>query len=398
MTTRKRVLVLTSTFPRWQGDNEPPFVFELSRRLGDRFDVLVLAPHAPGAKCIESMGNLEIHRFRYFFTPWQGLAYHGGIMANLKQNRLRYLLIPFFMLSELASLISLLKKHRVDVIHAHWLIPQGLVAVAAQALIAGQKPAIVCTSHGTDLLGLTGSVFRWLLKKVIARVDKLTVVSTALRTKVSDLNKRDDVEVIPMGVDLMGGFARSVAKTRSDNELLFVGRLVEQKGVQYLILAMPEILKKHPQATLTIVGDGPARESLRRLAITSGVNEHTHFLGAIENTSLGELYGRAALFVSPSLAEGFGLTLVEALGCACPVLATDLPAVRDIVIDGITGLVCRQTDSTDLAAKVCSLLEHPDLRERLGEAGRRYVRERFDWTVISDRYATLIEELAPERS
>lgn len=398
MTTKKRVLVLTSTFPRWQGDNEPPFVFELSQRLGERFDVMVLAPHAPGAKLVESMGNLEVRRFRYFFTLWQTLAYHGGIMANLRQNRLRYLLIPFFLFFELVNLTSLLKKYRFDVIHAHWLIPQGLVAVVARALIAGPKPLIVCTSHGTDMFGLTGIMFRWLQKQVIAESDKLTVVSTALCTHATSLVRRDDVEVIPMGVDLVGSFTPPATKVRSDNELLFVGRLVEQKGGQYLIQAMPEILKKHPQAMLTIVGDGPARENLRRLAAISGVNEHVHFKGAVANTALNELYGRAAVFVSPSLTEGFGLTLVEALGCGCPVVATDLHAIRDIVIDGSTGLMCRGGDSADIAAKVCKLLDQPGLRDKLGNAGRQHVQQHFDWATVSERYAALIDELAQGRS
>lgn len=398
MTTRKRVLVLTSTFPRWQGDSEPPFVFELCRRLAEQFDVVVLAPHASGARRFEHMGNLEVHRFRYFFTPWQSLAYHGGIMANLKQNRLRYLLIPFFMLSELASLISLLKKQRVDVIHAHWIIPQAFIAVVARALINGRKPAIVCTSHGTDLIGLTGAMFRWMQKQVIAKADKLTVVSALLRTHANGLVKRDDIEVIPMGVDLTGNFRPPADAGRSNNELLFVGRLVEQKGVHYLIQAMPEILRNHPQATLTIAGDGTEGKSLRRLAEAIGVGEHVRFLGAIENSSLEELYGRAAMFVSPSLAEGFGLTFVEALGCACPVVATDLPAIRDVVIDGVNGLICRQKDSADLAAKVRYLLAHPDLRENLGKAGRKHVESRFDWTMIASRYAALIDELAQGHS
>lgn len=359
---------------------------------------MVLAPHAPGAKRFENMDNLEVHRFRYFLTPWQSLAYHGGIMANLKQNRLRYLLVPFFLLSEFASLIYLTRKYRVDVIHAHWLIPNGLVAVAARALIAGEKPAIVCTSHGTDLFGLTGTLFRWLQKHVIAKVDKLTVVSTALRVHAISLVNRDDVEVIPMGVDLAGAFTPPDTPGRSSSKLLFVGRLVEQKGLQYLILAMPAILKCHPQVTLTIAGDGPERENYQRLATTSGMNGSIRFLGALENAALNELYGRATAFVSPSLAEGLGLTFVEASGCECPVVATDLPAILDIVIDGVTGLICRQKDSADLAAKVCFLLEYPELREAMGRAGRQYVQERFDWAIVSCRYAALIDELAQGHS
>lgn len=359
---------------------------------------MVLAPHAPDAKLTENIGDLEVHRFRYFITRWQSLAYHGGIMANLKQSRLRYLLIPFFMFFELVNLISLLRKYRIDAIHAHWLIPQGLVAVMARVFVTGHKPAIVCTVHGSDLLGLQGAMFRWLQKKVIEKVDKLTVVSTSLRTHATDLVNRDDVEVMPMGVDLAEVFVPPAVRQRSGTELLFVGRLVERKGVHYLLQALPEIIKTHPQATLSIVGDGPEKENLRRLAVEYGVGGHVSFLGAIENSALSELYGRATLFVSPSLAEGLGLAIVEAMGCACPVVATDLPAMRDIVVDNITGLICAQSNSADLAAKICFLLDHPELRVSMGRAGRQHVQGHFDWSVIAGRYACLIDELVMRRA
>ncbi|GAO37040.1 glycosyl transferase [Sulfuricella sp. T08] len=205
------------------------------------------------------------------------------------------------------------------------------------------------------------------------------------------------MEIIPMGVDLAETFTPPVESGRSNAELLFVGRLVEQKGVQYLIMAMPEILKKHPRTTLVIAGDGPERENLLRQAAASGVGKHVRFLGAMENATLSELYGNAAIFVSPSLAEGFGLALVEASGCGCPVITTDLPAIRDLVIDEVTGLLCRQADSADLAAKIDFLLEHPELRESMGHAGRQHVLEQFDWETISRRYASLFEGLLRER-
>lgn len=317
-------------------------------------------------------------------------------MANLSRNRWRYILVPLFLISELVSLIYLLRKYRVDVIHAHWVIPQGIVAVLACALAVGKKPALVCTSHGTDLLGLHGSMIRWLQKQVISKSDKLTVVSEALRSYSNGLLKRDDVEVIPMGVDLTENFTPSVATKRSDHELLFVGRLVEQKGLHFLILALPKILKHHSRVTLTIIGDGTEKENLQRLASSSGVGERVAFLGAVENSALKEFYRRAVIFVSPSLSEGFGLTFVEAQGCACPVVTTDLPSLRDVVIDGVTGLVCMQKNSSDLADKICFLLDHPELREKMGKAARKHVLERFDWSAISRRYAALIENLVQE--
>ena len=119
----------TSTFPRWQGDTEPAFVFDLCLGLQQRgLQVDVLAPHANGAKHHETIAGMGIYRYRYFFTRLQSLAYNGGVLANLKRNPLNYLLVPMMLLSQAVALRRLLKSTDYHVVHAHWIIPQGLVA------------------------------------------------------------------------------------------------------------------------------------------------------------------------------------------------------------------------------------------------------------------------------
>lgn len=400
MSIKKRVLVLTSTFPRWQGDNEPPFVFELSRRLRDRFEVLVLAPHAEGAKQIEKMDGIEIVRFRYFFPRWEKLAYQGGILANLKRNRWSYLLLPLFILAQLVALRRILRHQHVDVIHAHWLIPQGL-ALAILGVLVKDMPPWICTSHGGDLLGLNGPLLIRLKRWIIHSTSLLTVVSNTMMDRARSLGaKMEQRQIVSMGVDTKTLFTPDRAVPRGDNQLLFVGRLVEKKGVSYLLDAMQYILKQRPDTRLSIIGDGPMEHALKRKADHLGVSHAVTFHGSVNNAETPGFYKRAAVFVAPSIVtaqgdqEGLGLVLVEALACECPVIASDLPAIRDVVIDGVNGLICRQKDSADLAAKVCYLLEHPELREAMGVAGRRYVQSRFDWTTIASCYAALIDELA----
>jgi glycosyltransferase involved in cell wall biosynthesis len=404
VTSGKKVLVLTSTFPRWVGDKEPPFVFELCRRLGDQFDVLVLAPHADGAKCSESMAGIDVVRFRYFFARWERLAYQGGILANLKRSRWCYLLLPFFFLAQVVALRKILREQRIDAIHAHWLIPQGL-SVAIVGLFIKNMPPWICTSHGGDLLGLNGWLLNRIKRWVIRSSSLLTVVSKAVADCALSLGvKTEQLHTISMGVDTRERFAPSTTSTRSDNELLFVGRLVEKKGVTYLLDAMPEIISQYPGVHLSVVGNGPEENALKQQADRLGIAHAVTFLGSLNNSEIPELYRRATVFVAPSIVtaqgdqEGLGLVLVEALACECPVVASDLPAIRDVVTDGVNGLICRQKDSADLAAKVCSLLGHADLRDELGKAGRQYVQRHFDWAIVSERYAALIDELAQGRS
>lgn len=400
-TDKKRILILTSTFPRWEGDREPPFVFELSRRLAREFEVCVLAPHAPGAELHEIMDGIEVVRYRYFLPQAQTLAYNGGILANLAGKRWNYLLIPFFFLAQFFSLLHLLRKTRFDLIHAHWLIPQAMIALAAR-FFSGYRPTIVCTSHGGDLFGLSGSLMTRLKRHIIGRVDKLAVVSQAMRDYARTIAARTDIEVISMGVDLQHRFTPAAA-ARATQDILFIGRLVEKKGIRYLIEAMRTVVRSYPQARLHIVGDGPDLAALRQLAMDCGLASQVHFLGPVENAALPERLRRATIFAAPSVVaeggdqEGLGLVFVEALGCECAVVASDLPAMRDVIVDGVTGLVCRQRDSVDLAGKLTALLDNAALRTSLGQAGRQFVLGRFDWEVIASRYAELLNRSLAER-
>ena len=124
-----KLLVLTTTFPRWPNDTTPEFVYELSRELTDGgFDVVVLAPHHPEAKLKEDMDGLRVHRFVYFWPKrLQRLCYEGGVLSSLKRSRLAKLQPPFLVLLELYNALRLCKKEKVDIIHSHWIIPSGLV-------------------------------------------------------------------------------------------------------------------------------------------------------------------------------------------------------------------------------------------------------------------------------
>jgi glycosyltransferase involved in cell wall biosynthesis len=366
-------------------------VYELSSRLAEKYELMVVAPHAPGAKLVERIGRIGVHRFRYFFSRWQKLAYDGGILANLKRNALNYLLVPLFVIAEFIKLARLLKVSHIDVIHAHWLIPQGLVAVTARSLFS-RDTRVICTSHGSDLFGLSGWFFKKVKQHVMKKADRVTVVSHAMRNYALSLIHRQDIEVLPMGVDLVDKFTPGSTRGKPNSfELLFVGRLVKQKGVHHIILAMSQILKRHPHTKLLIAGDGPELAALQQLVASNGLETHVRFLGAVKNVDLIEFYRRATVFVSASEQEGFGLAYVEALGCGCAVVAAELPAIRDIVIDGVTGTICKQRDSSDVALKVSYLLDQPSLRESLGKTGREHVLSQFDWRTISHRYQQLID-------
>jgi glycosyltransferase involved in cell wall biosynthesis len=177
---------------------------------------------------------------------------------------------------------------------------------------------------------------------------------------------------------------------------LFVGRLVEKKGLRYLIDAMPEIVRNHPAACLTIAGFGPEKEMLMQQVQRLGLQSKVQFIGAVAQRDLPSLYRRAAVFVAPFVRadsgdqEGLGLVVVEAVGCGCPVVVSDLPAVRD-VFDTDAPLV-QPGSVAEISSKVSDLMAGATEEDELARI-RALLVEKFDWSAVATRYAETLNSL-----
>ena len=392
---RKRpvLLVLSSTYPRWSGDHEPGFVHELARRLTDRFDVIALVPGSPGAARREDLDGVRVERYRYAPARFETLVNNGGVVTNLKRYRWKWLLVVPFCVGQLWCAIRIIRQTSPVAIHAHWLLPQGLVA-ALLRLLWRRTPPFVATSHGADLFALRGSLFGAIRRFVVNRAYALTVVSKAMRDELAALGLDvSKVSVQPMGIDLRERFTPDPTVARSKDEILFVGRLVEKKGLRHLLDAMPAILAAHPRARLTVAGFGPEESALRAQADALGIGARVDFLGAVPQASLPALYRRATVFAAPFVRaksgdqEGFGLVLVEALGCGCPVVASELPATVD-VLNGLRGAIAvRSGDADALSRAIGGVLSGADEFGARAAEDRSQLVERFDWETVRDQYA-----------
>jgi glycosyltransferase involved in cell wall biosynthesis len=186
---------------------------------------------------------------------------------------------------------------------------------------------------------------------------------------------------------------------RNEHSLLFVGRLVEKKGLHHLLLALPMVVAQYPQLSLSIVGFGPEKERLLRIVQELELQDHVQFLGALPQETLPAHYRNASLFVAPFVEaengdqEGLGLVVAEAMACACPVVVGDVPAVADLV-DDQAGVRVDAKDATALANAIVSLLGDPARRTRLGDAGRRRIEAHFSWEAIAGGYGDLLSRTA----
>jgi glycosyltransferase involved in cell wall biosynthesis len=393
---RPTVLVLASTYPRWQGDHEPGFVHELAKRLTDRFHVIALVPHAPKAMTVETLDGVEVIRYRYAPNRLETLVNDGGVVTNLRRHRWKMLLVPSFMLALAWCAWRLIRQRKVDVIHAHWLLPQGMIAAVLGRLSRRPIPFLV-TSHGADLFALRGRALNALKRHVVRRAASVTVVSQAMRDELArigaDISK---VCVQPMGVDLRGRFTRDPSVTRSPHKLLFVGRLVEKKGLRHLLDALPAILAAAPQVTLAIAGYGPEEPALRDQVESMGLVHKVDFLGAIPQDALPDLLRRSSALVAPFVEagngdrEGLGLVMVEALGCGCPVVTTRIPAVMD-VFDGAWPPFCAVPGSPEsISREVLRLLGDHQAAWAAADAMSQAIRARFDWREVAAGYAQVL--------
>lgn len=388
---KRWLLVTTSTYPRHKSDTLPPFVHELCQRLSSCFRVCVLAPHTAGSRTIEQLDGVCVVRYRYAPARFETLAYHGGMLSNLRAPW-RLLLLPAFLLAQLVMLRVLVHRLNPVAVHAHWLVPQGTVARLARI---SRRCKVIITSHGGDAFALNSRMGKAIKAYSAGSADMITAVSNAVRKQLLSVAGKTPIEIAPMGVDLQQHFVPA-ALPRAENELLYVGRLAEKKGVAILLRAFAQVVKARPHMRLKIVGDGPLRKELRSLSSQLNIDSHVQFIGSVGQDELPSHYQRATALVFPSVIaasgdqEGLGLVPIEAMGCECPVIASNLPAVQDSVVDRENGLLVPPGDVTALAQAIGTLLDNAELRAQLGRQARQTAMAKFDWKVVVERHLQLI--------
>ncbi|MAF50502.1 MAG: hypothetical protein CMH64_00250 [Nanoarchaeota archaeon] len=397
------VLVTATTFPRWKGDPEPGFVYFLSNLLGKKHAVNVLVPHFSKIKKIERMGEVNVYRFPYFFEKFQRVCYDGGILPNLKKYFSAKIGLPFLVFFGFMNTIKMIKKKDIKLVHAHWILPQGLIATIMKKLYG--IPFLV-TVHGGDIFPFRKKpLFRKLIKYVLKNCDYCTVNSSATKEAILEICNVKRIEVIPMGVDL-----KSFSSSKKDDALkkemgiekdflLTVGRLASYKGIKYLITALVKIKEDFPKIKLIIVGDGPEKEYLEKLTRQLNLEENIIFTGKIPNENLPRYYASADIFIGPSIiaedgwTEGMGIVFLESISSGTPVIGSDVGGISDIIKDNETGLLVEQKNSEQIANAVGKILKDKKIGEKMVKKGKKYVEENYSWDVVAERFEKIYGEL-----
>lgn len=392
---RPVLLVLASTYPRYAGDPEPGFVHELCRRLVTQFRVVAVVPDAPGADPNGVLDGVDVIRYRYAPRRLQTLVNDGGIVSNLRRHRWKWLLLPSFMLGQAAAARSVTRSVSVAVIHAHWLLPQGLLA----RLLGRGRTGYAVTSHGGDLYGLRGRMPMALKRWVVAGASRVSIVSAAMREELSRLGSpQEPACVLPMGVSLRERFVPD-GTPRDADRLLFVGRLVPKKGLKYLLAAMPAVLAKRPGVKLDIAGFGPERSNLEADVRRLGLQGSVTFLGACNQDALPGLYRRASLFVAPFIREengdqeGLPVAMMEAIGCGCPALAGNVAGLEELFGPHARDILVDPRDTASFAHAILGVLADPEAAARIAREVREQAVGTVDWDTVAAGYAAMLMQV-----
>ncbi|WP_246156032.1 glycosyltransferase family 4 protein [Thiohalocapsa marina] len=401
---------MTSNFPRWSGDSTTPFVLHLAQDLqAFGWQVDVLAPHASGAKRSEVIDGVRIDRFRYLWPEHQQtVCYQGGALVQLRNNPLNKLKLPALIAAEMLATVRRLRLGHYDLMHSHWILPQGFTGMVARR--AHSLPHVV-TVHGGDIFGLKGRFMEWFKRAPLHDADAVTVNSSVTEQAVNRVAPGVRLlERIPMGVSISPLDERQIALAAQLREryrsstgplLLFTGRIVGEKGVEDLLLATNLLRRSLPNVRTLIVGDGPDRPALEQLAQSLGDADIINFSGWVAPHDIPAYLRAADIFIGPSrtAADGWieaqGLAILEAMAARTPVIASRSGGIIDTVQHEETGILVDERAPEQIAAAIERIVHNGNLRRKITENAARCAQSRFSRDSSAKAFSALFAQLVP---
>jgi len=349
------------------------------------------------------MDGMHVYRFPYFYPfEYQRLAYNGGIIPNINKSNLAKLQMPILLMSELIFSLKIIKLNHIDTVHSHWIIPSGLVGAILKKIF---KIKHVLTLHGSDINTIKRSlILRHICSFALHNADKITVNSTyTLNTVLSiDNSIRDRIDILPMGVDTERFTSRTYTEIKESfgakELILFIGRLIDWKGINYLITSMKYVTKIFPNSVLLIGGDGPEKVGLQKLIRELNLERNVFILGSVNTNKLQLYYSSADVFVLPSIelngqTEALGVVLLEAMASGTPVIGSNVGGIPDIINDGVNGFLAEPENAVDIANKIIEVLSNKNLCKKFIEKAYNTIDEKYSWSIISQKLLNILENI-----
>jgi glycosyltransferase involved in cell wall biosynthesis len=400
-----RVLMLTSSYPKYAGETTAPFIEEIAASLVRRgHEVHVLAPFQPDIRRAPVERGVHLRFFRYAPHPALNVwGYAGSQRGDVRLKAQALAVAPFALAATIFAALHATQPQSsttfrpspfaFDLLHAHWLLPNGTPAALVAAL---RGLPLVVSLHGSDV---ALAERHWLTAAAagvtLRAADAITACSADLHARALRLGAPcNRARVLPYGVDPQAFCPRPEARDAVRAELglaegqplvLTLGRLVYKKGFGVLLDAWPAVLRRHPGARLAIVGDGDLRDELAAQSQALGIADSVRFTGQLPRARTSSYLASADVFVVPSVrdqsgnVDGLPNTLLEGMGTARPIVATRLAGIPQVIDDGTHGLLVPERDAASLAGAISRLLDDGALAARLGANARRRIERELTW-------------------
>jgi glycosyltransferase involved in cell wall biosynthesis len=392
-----QICVVVSTYPRHEQDYAVPWLRESICQLARRgHQVTVLAPAFEGLTD-HLIDGVPVMRFRYSPRRWERLTHEQGAPNRIRNPWYQLLGAPYLWMGCRAAR-RLALRQRFDLVHVHWPFPHEPIGSAAARICAAP---LVMTAHGAEFALARRKL--WVaacLKRSLRKADLLIANSSDTAAQIRSLS-HCEATVLPFGSSVVPYLPR--LRSAGPARVLFTGRLIQRKGVEYLLRAVPLVLhRRHVQFVIT--GDGDERHRLETLCNQLGIAHAVQFLGFVSNQRLTEEYARCDVWVNPAIVddrgdtEGLGVGAIEAYAHNKPVVASNVGGIPDVVIHEKTGLLVPEKDPRALASAILGLVDDPAKAHRLGTTGRRFAEHRFNWDHITDQLESLYRSVLPGKA
>ena len=390
-----KVLHIVTAFPRNDAEDDmTPWMISTLQGL-EKIGVqnTVLAPSYKGLGDQTVMG-IDVRRFRYFPRFWEDLTHDETTPVRLGHKPWYIIHVPFLLLCGRYVVKGLIKHEKFDIVHIHWPLPMAFVGAPAFGRIRTILHFYTAETAMARRFPIAKKFLRGVMKKAD---DGIAISSHAVNLAKSAYDR--PMKVVPYG-SFFPDIAPKIIYPSEDcpKRILFVGRLVERKGVKYLIQAMPKVLEKM-NATLTIVGGGVLLEELKQFSHEMDMTEYVTFTGIISAEEKAKYYRECDLFVLPACfdkhgdTEGLGVVLLEALSAGKPVIASSVGGIVDIVKHERSGLLVPEKEPEALAKAIIRILSDRKIYIELAEKGYNYAVSNFSVKAVCKRIKDIYSEL-----
>lgn len=286
---------------------------------------------------------------------------------------------------------KLAKKNNYDLTHSFFTVPCGFISMLLKWEF---KLPYIISLRGSDVPGYSErfvGLYRWVTPTILKIWKDAAFVianSQGLKDLALKSNPQKEIGVIYNGIDTKEFFPAGEKRDKDKFTIICVSRVTPRKGIRFLVQAFKLLSGRYEQVRMVIAGDGNEKKSLEDLVMSLGLKERVEFLGVVPHENVLEHYQRADIFVLPSLNEGMSNVMLEALATGLPVVATDTGGTKELLTDGLNGLVVRMRDADDLAEKIEKLILNPELKNSMSQESRK-LAEKLSWDIVARQYIDL---------